>query len=206
MFTAGRDAGPDRQQAAVIVGAVAEIGEDMIGIGERRLADPRRALAAHLGEGRRSAVHPLRHEMAADAGNRAAALRHPGRAVVRAAGAEIGRPVEFDGFACQRLFLAVEKVEPAPDALVVVELQDPLAERPRDRGGRQFVRRWQQPLAVFVELADDARARRLVPVIQLLLQLILDQRPLSSTTTISSSPLANSRAPSFSSGQIMPTL
>ena len=31
---------------------------------------------------------------------------------------------------------------------------------------------------VFVELADDARARRLVPVIQLLLQLILDQRPL----------------------------
>ncbi len=48
------------------------------------------AFAAHLGEGRGVAVHPVRHEVAADAGQRAAALRHLGRGVVRAAGAEIG--------------------------------------------------------------------------------------------------------------------
>ena len=127
---AGRDAGPDRQQAAVIVGAVAQVGEDVLRIRERRLADPWRAFAAHLGEGRRVAVHPLRHEMAADAGYRAAALRHPGRAVVRAAGAEIGRPVEAHRFGGQRLFLAVEEFETAADALVVVELENPLADRP----------------------------------------------------------------------------
>ena len=38
----------DRQRAGVVVGAVAEILEDVRALGERRLADPLRALAAHL--------------------------------------------------------------------------------------------------------------------------------------------------------------
>src|SRR3546814_19204406 len=72
------------------VGAVAEVGEDVLRLGERRLADPRHALAAHLGAGVGAAVHPLHHVVTADAGKRAAAFRALGRAVVRAAGAEVG--------------------------------------------------------------------------------------------------------------------
>ena len=37
-----------RQRAGMVVGAVAEILEDVLALGERRLADPLRALAAHL--------------------------------------------------------------------------------------------------------------------------------------------------------------
>ena len=81
----------DRQIAGVVVGAVAEVLEHVVALGERRLADPVRALAAHVGPAERIAVHPLRHEVAADARIGAHALRHDGGRVVRAAGAEIRR-------------------------------------------------------------------------------------------------------------------
>ena len=86
----GCDRGADRHVAGMIVGAVAEILEDVIARGERRLADPVRALAAHLRIAERRTVHPLRHEMAADAGIGAHAFRHDGRGIVRTARAEIG--------------------------------------------------------------------------------------------------------------------
>ncbi len=88
---ARRDRRADRHRTGMIIGAVAEILEHMVALGERRLADPVRALAAHMGVAERVAVHPLRHEMAADAGIGAHAFRHHGRGIVRAAGAEIGR-------------------------------------------------------------------------------------------------------------------
>ncbi len=47
---AGRGRGADRQIAGMVVGAVAEILEHVAALRERRLADPVRALAAHLGE------------------------------------------------------------------------------------------------------------------------------------------------------------
>ena len=81
----------DREAAGMEIGAVAEIGEHVLLLGERRDADPRHALAAHMGEGFGRAVHPQRHEVTADAGKGAAALRHLGRGVVRAARAEIRR-------------------------------------------------------------------------------------------------------------------
>ena len=84
----GREREAHRQNAGMIVGAVAEILEDVVALGERRLADPLRALAAHLGEADGRAVHPQRHEMAADAGRRDRAFRHLGRGIVRAARAE----------------------------------------------------------------------------------------------------------------------
>ena len=87
---AGGDRSPDRQNAGVEIGAVADVLEDVRGLGEGRLPDPARALAAHVGEGRGLPVHPLRHVVAADAGERAAPLRHLGRAVVGAARAEVG--------------------------------------------------------------------------------------------------------------------
>ncbi len=86
---AGRDRGADGQKAGMVIGAVAEIGEDVRRLGEGRLADPGHAFAAHLGEGRGVAIHPDRHVVAADAGDDAATLGDAGRGVVRAARAEI---------------------------------------------------------------------------------------------------------------------
>ena len=73
------------------VGAVPDIGEDVALAGERLLAEPHRAFAAHVRDGRRlHRVHQHRHGVAADAGERPAALGYAGRAVVRTAGAEAG--------------------------------------------------------------------------------------------------------------------
>ncbi len=47
----GGDRLADRENAGVEIGAVAEIGEDVLLVGERRDADPGHALAAHMGEG-----------------------------------------------------------------------------------------------------------------------------------------------------------
>ncbi len=97
---AGSDRGADRHIAGVVVGAVAQILEHVRALGERRLADPVGALAAHLGVAERLALHPLRHVVAADAGIGAAAFRHAGRGVVRAARAEIGNAQgDIGGFA-----------------------------------------------------------------------------------------------------------
>ena len=46
----GGDRGADREQPAVVVGAVAQVREDVLLFGERRLADPGHAFAAHLRE------------------------------------------------------------------------------------------------------------------------------------------------------------
>ncbi|MDT4815802.1 hypothetical protein FQZ97_488390 [compost metagenome] len=81
----GGDGGAQGQLAGVEVGAVTEVLEDVRRIGEGRLADPGRALPAHLGEGVGVAVHPLGHVVAADATLGAAAFGQLGGAVVRAA-------------------------------------------------------------------------------------------------------------------------
>ncbi len=60
----------------MVVGAIADIGEDVRTGGKRRFADPVGALTAHLGNADRLAVHPFGHVMTANASNRAAALRH----------------------------------------------------------------------------------------------------------------------------------
>jgi hypothetical protein len=87
----GGERGADRLDAGMVVGAVAEILEHVIAGGKRRLADPVRALAPHMGVAERRPVHPLRHVVAADPGIGAMPLGHLGRGVVRAAGAEIGQ-------------------------------------------------------------------------------------------------------------------
>ena len=90
----GGNALANGQQAAVEVGAVAQVGKHMGVGGERLLPDPGHALAAHLAEGAGGAVHPDRHEMAANAGQRAGTLGHPGAGVVRAAAAKPGRALD----------------------------------------------------------------------------------------------------------------
>ena len=80
----------DRQQAAVKIGAVAQIGKHMLVGRERGLADPGHAFAAHLGEGGGGAVHPGGHVMAANAGHGARTFGHARAGVVRAAAAKPG--------------------------------------------------------------------------------------------------------------------
>ena len=174
----GGDRRADRQAAGMVVGAVADVLEDVVGLAERRLADPAGAFAAHLGEGLGVAVHPQRHVMAADAGQRPAALGHLGRAVVRAAGAEIGDAAQRRRIAGERLLLGLEEGEPLADARAVMEAGDAPGDDAGDARRGQLVGRGQDPFAGLVELADDPRPDILAPVIELLLQLVLDQRPL----------------------------
>ena len=84
------EGGANRLDARVVVGAVAEVLEHVRAVGERRLADPVRPLAAHVGELLGRAVHPAHHVVAADAGVAAGAFGQARRGVVRAAGAEPG--------------------------------------------------------------------------------------------------------------------
>jgi hypothetical protein len=69
-------------------GAIANVGEDMLFVDERGLADPGCAFSPHLCEGDSVAIHPDRHVVATNAGERTAALRHARAGVVRAAAAK----------------------------------------------------------------------------------------------------------------------
>ena len=60
------DAGANRQQARVVISPVTEIRKNVLLVGERRLTNPRHALAAHLCE-RARAIHPHGHIVTADA-------------------------------------------------------------------------------------------------------------------------------------------
>ena len=89
---AGGDARLHGELAGVEERAVADVLEDVLDVGERRLPDPLRALAAHLGQPGDGAVRAAGHRdhgVAADAAAGHRALGHRGGAVVRAAGAEV---------------------------------------------------------------------------------------------------------------------
>src|SRR5690606_524034 len=108
---AGRDRLADRQRAAVEVGAVAQVLEHVPGFGEARLAAPGHAFAAHLGEGVGAAVHPGDHVVAADAAQRARALRYHRGGVVRAAGAVVRHARELRARQRQLAFLLFHPVQ-----------------------------------------------------------------------------------------------
>jgi hypothetical protein len=135
-----------------------------------------------------------RHEVAADAGHRAAAFGHLGRGVVRAAGAEIGVRCVDRRFplaaACGAPAAAARRCAPgsrkartrAPDGA-------------GDHRGRELAVRGSRRRPCLVALADHAGARS-PEVVELLLELVLDDARFSSTTKTSSRPSAKSRAPS----------
>ena len=88
-----RDRGAHRQQAGMEVGAITEVGEDVLFRRERRLSDPGHALAAHVGEEAGLAVHPGDHVMATDTGQATAAIGQFGGGIVRTARAEMRHAV-----------------------------------------------------------------------------------------------------------------
>ena len=207
------DAGRDREAriasaAGMDVGAVAEILEDVAALGERRLADPVRAFAAHLGEALGLAVHPLRHEVAADAGIGARALRHHGRGVVRTARAEIGH-------ARRRRRLRVARAwrsEASSSAMLGRDLgarpmrsSDPLRKRhARSASGSSapLAGNSHSPFSSSLPMTGGAPAR----AIQFSLIWTSMSARFSSTTMIRSRPSAKAIAPSGSIGQGSATL
>ena len=193
----GRDGLADRQQAAVEIGAVADVGEHVFLGGKRLLPDPGHALAAHLGEADGGTVHPDRHEMATDAGHRAGTFRHHRGRVVRAAGTEPGRAVGLDFEHLHRTFLGLQdgqlRVDAGRDVRIQAELAQALGDGARDQWRRQFgigaqqgigQRVGERPLAAgmsrltVAEFADHVGPHVVAPVVQLLLDLVLDHLPL----------------------------
>ena len=145
---AGRDARAHREIAAMKISAVAQIGEHMRLVGERRLADPGHAFAAHLGEGFGMALgHPDRHVMAADAGQRARAFGHMGAGVVRAARTEHRLAFGRRAVVFQRALLGFDDGQARVDARAHLGRQfeafEPVRDRFGDQRGREFVMRGQ---------------------------------------------------------------
>ena len=171
------DRGADGEQAGMEVGAVADVGEDVRRGGKGCLADPGGALAAHVAEGGGRAVHPDRHVMAADAGERARALRHAGRGVVRTAGAEVGDALRDIRALGPALLDPVETRDPPGDRVRAAEAGQTRGERAGDRLRPDLARRQKQPLALFVALAGDA-GRVYAEAVEMILDLRLDQRAL----------------------------
>ncbi len=169
----------DRQRAGVEVGAVAQVLEHVRRVGERRLPGPGHAFAAHVGEGVGRAVHPRDHVVAADARQRARALRHLRRRVVRAARAVVRHAREVRARQRELAFLRLHPRQHLAHALGRARLHgdqalDAARDDARDARGREFARRRQDPFARFVVLADDGRPLPLV-VVEQLLHLALDE-------------------------------
>ena len=129
----GGDALADRQQAAVKVGAVAQVGKDMRVGGEGLLTHPGHALAAHLGKAHGAAVHPQHHVVAANAGHGARTLGHAGRSVVRATRAKPGRAIGVELDHLHGAFLGLDQRQPRIDAGQRVGVQPQLL-HPRGNG------------------------------------------------------------------------
>ena len=117
-----RDRLPDRERAGVEIRAVAEVLEDVLRLGERRLAAPRRAFAAHLREGFGAAIHPRHHVMATDAAERARAFRHRRRRVVRAAGAVMRGAREIGARQREFFFFFLDPAQARRDGSLVKNL------------------------------------------------------------------------------------
>ena len=196
---ARRDRLSNRQQAAVKVGAVADVGKHMGLVDKRGLPHPGHALATHLREADGGAVHPQGHVVTADAGHGARALGHPGGGVVWAArtepGRALGRCAQVERL--QRTLLGVEHRQVGVDARAGVGVQpqalEPAGDGTRDDGRAEVGIGAQQgvgagvghrPLAAavvaadLVELAQHVGPHIGAPVVELFLELIFDDLAL----------------------------
>ena len=142
----GRDRLADREQARVLVSAVAHVGEHVRQLHERREADPGYAFAAHLTECAGKIAGRDRHRVTADAGHGEAAIGQDGRGVVRAAGAEHRRARQQAGRGGQGRDPGFRHVD--------AERAQHSGERRHDQLRRQFELGGQQFGAVEIELAE----------------------------------------------------
>ena len=145
--------------------------------GEHRVRDPVHALAAHLDQALGLAVHPRRHEVAADARLGARAVGHLGGRVVRTAGAEIRRPPH-----AVRVVVQQRRQREIDDQVPPVQRRKPRRHpscHQRDQPRRpQLAERRHQRLAGRVALAEQGGALVGGGVVEQLAQLRLHHRPL----------------------------
>ena len=181
------------------IGAVAQVGKNVLVGAERLLAHPRHAFAAHLGKAHRGAVHPDGHEVAADARHGPRAFGHFGAGVVWTARAEPGLAVGI-GSQRQRLHGAVFGIQHGQVGIHAgghiaghAHFVQPFGHRAGNDGGRQVGIGPQQrvgagvghaPFAAreivraLVELAQHMGAHIGTPVVQLFFQLVFDDLAL----------------------------
>ena len=152
----------NRQLAAVKIGAVSQVLEDVLCLDEGRHADPLRALLTHARQAHNVAdplrIHEQRHRVTADPGAHDGAVRYLGGPVVRTTRAEVRRaalPGSQCHFDAHALRLALH--QPVTDA----SLQPP-AQRLNQLIGCQRSVRAEQNLIALIGLADDAGMVRLV--------------------------------------------
>ena len=113
---ASRHALAYRQDAAMEVGAVTNVGKNMLVVDKRLLSYPWRSFATHLGKPRRTAVHPQRHEVTTNTRHRARTFRYFGAGVVRAARAEPRLAIRCDHAHTHRLLFGSDDGELRIDA------------------------------------------------------------------------------------------
>ncbi|KGW49100.1 hypothetical protein Y049_2352 [Burkholderia pseudomallei MSHR684] len=159
------------------VRAVAEILEHVARVREHRMRGPVDALAAHLDQARRVALHPRGHEVAADPGLRDRAFRHLRRRVVRAARAEIRRAPHRI-----RLVRQDARRDEIDDARAAIErrlvAREPFGEHGQDARGPQLAELGQQRRAGRVVLAEHDGPRTGRAVVEMILDLLLDHGAL----------------------------
>jgi hypothetical protein len=142
-------------------GPVAEVLEQVRHVGERRHADPLRALATHVGHAGGPALgHRERHAVAADAGGGHRALGHEGRAVVRAPRAEVrlARQRQRRRALAQRL----QQGHPSRDRAELQLALEPAGDDLRDAVGVQLPAGGHQRTPLLVALAHHARVHGVV--------------------------------------------
>ena len=152
---AHRDGAAHRERPGMVVGAVAQIYEDVLLRGERRSAGPGQPLPAHLAGEIGVRVGEGRHIVAADAGQGAGAFRKSGRRIVRAAGAEERLA---DLISAQRHgghARGGNAVEVFVNPLHVRSRRQAVGDGQRHLGHRQRAQFGEQRMALLVHLADD---------------------------------------------------
>ena len=152
----GRDAGTDRQQTGMEIGTIANVLEYMPGLGIWEMADPVRALAAHLGVGICIAVHIRGHVVAADAALPPAALRHLGGAVMWTARAKIRNAGNRQILALRHpRRLGIKKSQARLDLLAAMKMRYPAGHGAGNFLGPEFTATRQHLVTVAVMAADD---------------------------------------------------
>ena len=181
-----RHRGPYREDPAVVVGPVAEVGEEVVLGGERGVPDPVHPLAAHVGRVVRAPPRvEHRHPVTADPGHRPRAVGDAGRGVVGAPRAEVRRARKDRGRLPRLLRDLVDPGEALDEAaaeLLVLRPRrarapEPGREGPGDNGRGELPPLRDEGPCRLVPLPDDAR-RRVLAVVEQARQLVLDEPPL----------------------------
>ncbi len=169
----GRDRLANGQITRVVVGAVAQVLKDMRHFGKTAVRHPVDTFAAHLDQAFCVAIHPRRHEMAADAGLRLGSFWHLGRGVMRTAGTKIGQTLDCVGDVGEQF--GHHEIDHCMALIKAwVDICKPVGHQLDEARRSELAQCRDKRLPVAVEFAHDAWPHRVV--VEHLLHLLLDER------------------------------